>query len=76
MTTEEQRRDRIVRHAETYESRLLRDIDALSQRAPLEAVRKIQEHGPALRKLAIALAAGLAVSLLALVTVRVVRALR
>jgi hypothetical protein len=74
MTTEQERRDRLDRKAEIYEQRLERDIDALARRVPVQAVRELKEHGPAIRRIAIGVAVGLAVTVLVLATVRVVRA--
>jgi hypothetical protein len=74
MTTEQERRDRLDRKAEIYEQRLERDIDALARRAPVQAVRELKEHGPAIRRIATGVAVGLAVTVLVLATVRVVRA--
>lgn len=74
MTTEQERRNRLDRKAEIYEQRLERDIDALARRAPVQAVRELKEHAPAIRRIAIGVAVGLAVTVLVLATVRVVRA--
>jgi hypothetical protein len=76
MTSDEERRDRLDRETEIFESRLARDLDALARRAPVQAVRAAKQNGPAIRKIAIGLAAALAATVLVFATVRAVRAFR
>jgi hypothetical protein len=76
MTSEEERRDHLDRKAEVCESRLLRDIDALARRAPVQAVREIKEHAGMIRRIALGVAIGLTALALVVVTVRVIRARR
>lgn len=65
--------DRLGREAEVLESRLLRDVDALARRKPVQAAREVAAHPDTIRTIAIGAAAGLAAFAIAWALARALR---
>jgi hypothetical protein len=65
--------DRLGREAEVLESRLLRDVDTLARRKPVQAVREVEAHPDVVRAIAIGAAAGIAAFAIAWMIARALR---
>jgi hypothetical protein len=74
MSDEHTKLERLGREAEILEARLLRDVDALVRREPVQAAREVDARWPTQHAIAIGAAAGVAAFAVAWITVRVIRA--